>query len=1090
MTLLTLHLHGTPRIVAADGRESALERRAAALCALAALDGGVARERAATWLWPDSPDPRRNLRQQLLRFRQQFGRPLLAGEARLVLADGVRLAAGEGPLLPEAPLAEGDPFAEWLALQRGRAEAGRDAEWRDAVARAEAAGELDAALAVAERWHAADPTREDAAATLMRLHYLRGEAAAGLAVHQRLATGAAQPLTAETDALAATLRRALRPAGAPRPAPPLTVLRPPRLVGRDPELGRLRQAWREGAVVVLEGEPGLGKTHLLGALAAEHPALRVQARPGDAGVPYATLARLLRQAATPAAPAALPAPQRQALARVLPEIEPVTAPAGEAQRLLLQQAVERLLRHGRDRAPGLLLDDLHFADAASVELLTALLAGQPPALGPAVLARRPAEGAAAVQALADTLAEATTEGGVPRLVPLPLAPLDVPAMAELVRSLGLPELDADTLAPLLVRHTGGNPLFALETLKQGLADGALHDGRLPRPPSVGTLIERRLLRLSPAALTLARVAAIAGIDFDVALAEHVSGQRAVDLADAWAELEAAQVLRDDAFAHDLVCDAVLRTVPPAIARHLHAAVAATLAARDVEPARLAAHWLAAGDSARALPALQRAADRAEAALRLGEALALLEQARELLAAAGDRAAEAALLHRMATCLHGHADAAAQRRVVERLRAIAGDDRGRAQAGLSEARLAFETGRVDEAIAAAQQGLRHALAAGDDELTGRLRVHLSVMLADRMQLDAAQAQLDACAAWARTAGADGRLLYHFTAGWLALSREDFHGGVSHYERCIDRPEQVAKVDDFAQALGNLAVCYAGMGAMKQALVHDERRRALVVQHGLAGTGTAWLEINAATLLMALSRWTEALDFLERAAQRDAPPDLEMVHLRWAGAHFTLGQHARALQQLDRADAAPSRYAIVRLAARVLRVQVQHALGRPGGDLQPLFDDAHRLADADGRAAARVRAWLAEAEFRPPAEAWEPARRAIALARERQLGGLRLAGQTLLLEHALALGRLDEVADEVPLVLALRETYESHAMYRGRTGLAAWRALQALGDPGAAPLLAAEQAWVRQVAARQVPEAFRESFLHRNPFNRALLAAGTR
>jgi len=101
--------------------------------------------------------------------------------------------------------------------------------------------------------------------------------------------------------------------------------------------------------------------------------------------------------------------------------------------------------------------------------------------------------------------------------------------------------------------------------------------------------------------------------------------------------------------------------------------------------------------------------------------------------------------------------------------------------------------------------------------------------------------------------------------------------------------------------------------------------------------------------------------------------------------------------------------------------------------------------------------------------------------------RVAAQTLLVEQALALGRLDEVADEVPLMLTLRETYESHALYRGRTVLAAWRALAALGDPRATTLLAQEQAWVREAAARRVPASFRESFLERNPVNRALLAA---
>lgn len=1088
MATLTLHLHGSARVVAADGRETVLERRAAALCALAALEPGVTRARAAALLWPGSAKARASLRQQLLRFRQGFGHDLVAGDDTLALAVPCDADSGSGlPLLEGHAYDDCPDFERWLHAQRTDRLQRRVQQAAAALAAAEAAQAWDDAIAQAHALVRLEPASEAHARTLMRLHYLKGDAGQAEAEYRTLAARLLHELgtrpSAETESLALTLRSARLPR-APAPAaaaPPVTVLRPPRLVGRERELRQLCDSVDEGGVVLLEGEPGLGKTRLLAALAAERPALHVQARPGDAGVPYATLARLLRQVMA-AAQSELEPPQRQALARVLPEIQPVLPAAGEGQRLLLRAAVERALRSGA-AASALLLDDLHFADDASVEMLTAMLGSDPPALRAAVLAQRPGEGGAAARALAAALADA----GDRPFRPLPLLPLDVAAMTELVESLGLPELDAVALAPPLVRHTGGNPLYALETLKQGLADGTLRAGRLPTPAGVGALLERRLKQLSPAALTLARVAAIAGIDFGIPLAEAVIGQRAVELTNAWAELEAAQVLRDAAFAHDLVCDAVLRSVPPPMKRHLHGAVADWLAAHGGEPARLAAHWLAAGDGARALPALQQAADRALASMRHAEALDMMERARGVLEAQGESAAETALLLRMAECLQLHADAAAQARVLERMRAIAPDERGLAQARLAEARLAFETAQVETAIGAAQQGLQHAQAAADAELSGRLRTQLALMLADRMRLDEAQAQLDASTEWSRSAGPDGRFLYHFTAGWLALSREDFQQGVSHYERCVDRPEQVAKADDLAQALGNLAVCYAGMGAMRQALVHDERRRAVVVQHGLGGTSTAWLELNAATLLMAVGRWTEALDFLERAGQREAPPDVEMLHLRWATAYHALGQHARVLQHLDRADAAESRYAIVRLSARVLRAQVRRTLGQPPGDAAALFADAHRLADADGRAAARVRAWLAEAEFAPPEPAWAAAQKAIGLARERQLGGLRLAAQTLLVEHALALDRLDVVADEVPLMLTLRETYESHAMYRGRTGLAAWRAMVALGDGRAAALLTQEQAWVRQAAARQVPAAFRESFLERNPVNRALLAA---
>lgn len=99
-----LLLYGDPLVQLDGGQAVALERRAAALCALAALEPGCTRERASQWLWPDSDDPRRNLRQQVLRFRKSFSVPLLAEGDVLALAPGVLMAAGQAgaPLLGAA----------------------------------------------------------------------------------------------------------------------------------------------------------------------------------------------------------------------------------------------------------------------------------------------------------------------------------------------------------------------------------------------------------------------------------------------------------------------------------------------------------------------------------------------------------------------------------------------------------------------------------------------------------------------------------------------------------------------------------------------------------------------------------------------------------------------------------------------------------------------------------------------------------------------------------------------------------------------------------------------------------------------------
>jgi len=136
---LTLSLHGDAFVASAQGHAVRLERRAAALCALAALEPGFPRERAAAWLWPDSADPRRNLRQQLLRFKQQFGQAVLAGEEQLMLAPGVVLTESSAPLLQAQRNDDCTEFLAWLEGQRTALNTQRAEARRAVLAQAEAA---------------------------------------------------------------------------------------------------------------------------------------------------------------------------------------------------------------------------------------------------------------------------------------------------------------------------------------------------------------------------------------------------------------------------------------------------------------------------------------------------------------------------------------------------------------------------------------------------------------------------------------------------------------------------------------------------------------------------------------------------------------------------------------------------------------------------------------------------------------------------------------------------------------------------------------------------------------------------------------
>ncbi|MBC8058794.1 MAG: AAA family ATPase, partial [Rhizobiales bacterium] len=595
------------------------------MLAYLALEGPTPRARLATLLWPetDRERARTSLRQRHFRLRRLLGfDPLRQGETTALVA-GLLTDLGPGdpedaatdfaPLLGSFEWSGSGEAGAWLARARAHHAGQRLDALRAAAAEHEAQGRLAAAICVAQRLLAADALSEHAHRRLMRLHYLRGDRAAAIAAFEHCERVLKDELGTPPGAETLSLLRTVETSGSdmavlPRGFVPVSVLRPPRLVGRDQELRRLALAWESDQAFCLIGEAGMGKSRLLAEFAASRgDVVCVQARPGDAAIPYAMMARTLRAVRAHADGTETTAPAG-ALVALLPELAVPGTPDGAPDRHALQQAIERLLAGARGRGlGGVLIDDLHFADEPSVSMLSTLIGFDNLGGLSLGMARRPSETAPAALALSDAGAETRC------VTEVNLAPLDAAQLAELLASLDLPGLDVTHWVPLLARHTGGNPLFALETIKAltlettGFRPGA---GRLPIPSTIGALIAQRLKRLSSEALALARVAAVAGIDFCSALAEDVLEARAVDLASPWVELESAYVLRDEKFAHDLVYDAVLATIPPAVARRMHGAVAQYLEHHPGEPARVAEHWLGAGRAPAAVPWLERAAQDA------------------------------------------------------------------------------------------------------------------------------------------------------------------------------------------------------------------------------------------------------------------------------------------------------------------------------------------------------------------------------------------------------------------------------------------------------------------------------------------------
>lgn len=1101
-TLPRLSLAGAPTLLLPGAAAQPLAPLDGALLAWLALEGPTPRSRLAALLWPasDAEAARNSLRQRLFKLRRQCGVDLALGSVTLALADGIEhdLEDSDSVLGDEsAPV--GGEYDGWLEQQRRRRRERTLRSLQDLSEAAEQAGDWTEALAHAHEWLNLAPLSEEAHRRLIRLHYLKGDRAAALLAFDRcertLKDEVGVAPSAETMALLRLVETAGAPAQRPRrqtPVLPASVLRPPRLVGREAELRAVDDAWAQGHVVALVGEAGMGKSRLL-----QHvlPAgsLSVAARPGDSGVPLATLARLLRAVAE-RAPQALAAPVRSEIARVLPEWADAGTPTGAGQRLQLHRAVASVLAGIAD-LPALALDDLHFADAASLQLLHALLEednGQQRW----ALAYRPAEAGSALHVLNEGLLEQA------RLATVRLAPLGLEALAALVDSLELPGISGERLAPGLLTRTGGNPLYMLETLKQAWVDERLaarsepgslvarpaanqvalsEAGLLPRPSSVLRLVERRLVQLSPQALALARCAAVAGQDFSAPLASRVLGVPALALADAWAELESAQILRDDAFVHDLIQEAALGSVPAVIARQLHGEIAAHLETEGrAAAARVAHHWLDAGQPGRAAPLLERAAKDAARVLEPTEAARMWGQLAELRHAEGDHEAAFAAALEAVALVRSETSGPPLAAAIARLQALARTPEQRAQGFELRAAMHHMRGEAEAAAEALDKGLAVLPADAPPELRVLLLNMQGAVLRRAGRTAEARQAFEQALALCRQAPDNNLPAVLNNLGLLLQDLDEHLAAIALMQEAAERqPDALVR----ARVINNLGISLEERG--QAALAREQCLAAARLVQGSA----AVVEINLAIRLGAnartLGRWREALAHLDRAEEllREQPNKREHeLHRVRAGIWLDLGRPNLAREALGRAAALAAERPVDAAHVAVVQGRLALLLGQdPSAALRAA--EAAAAAASDLRARRRLRLVLAQAlgaEDALPllqALAEEPALRDNAAA--------ALPVEVRLAQALLALQRPAEALRHAQRAADWLQALQPVDMAPAEVWLTLARCALAAGDAGQA-------AWVAQRGAQDLQRgmhehldvAFHESFLQRNPVHRDL------
>lgn len=477
-----------------------------------------------------------------------------------------------------------------------------------------------------------DPLQEDLQRAALRLHYFAGDRAGAIrrydTLRKLLDDEMGVPPMTETRALYDAIlndklapqniklptfspptnqppnQRSPHPLFPSSPPPLFSPASPLPFTGRTAELQTLRTSAAQHHLLLLEGEPGIGKTRLAEEFARTSSAagaliLTGSARELEHALPYhpfiESLRGLLHHPAWPNLRAALHLPPiwLEETARLLPELLPTSVPLrpqpdlpglpGLSPESRLWEGVTRFLSALAAQHPLLLfLDDLQWADESTLILLDYLLRNTAHLPLTYLATTRPPEPRTPLNTLLVTL---TRENRLTRLV---LDRLPAPDLTTLAASLA-PQNPAP-LAAWLTRNSEGNPFIIAELIRYARAQNILTPQSLDPaklstdpivPQTVYSLLQARLQRLTEQARRILDVAVVVGRRFDFDLVQRASGLSETAALDALDELRTAGFVAPHEgwqfeIDHILTMEVAWREVGEARHRMLHRRVAETL----------------------------------------------------------------------------------------------------------------------------------------------------------------------------------------------------------------------------------------------------------------------------------------------------------------------------------------------------------------------------------------------------------------------------------------------------------------------------------------------------------------------------------
>lgn len=938
----------------------------------------IPRQSLSFLLWPDDSEEsaRANLRRHLHWLRRSLPAPPAGGawlrsdaksvqwnleaEYWLDVAEFERLSAADECLSQAVELYQGDLlvdlYDDWILNERERLRERFFECLGVLIQRSRLQRDYPRAIAFAKRWLSHDPLREDALRQLMALRYESGDRAGAIEEYEtfrkRLYAELGVSPMPETIALFETVARQealpqsadVSPPSAPSPASVPSAFSLP-FVGREREMQALQARWREaysgrGGLVLIGGESGIGKTRL----AAEF-ALTVEARGGRVlrgaalplePAPYQPILAALRAALPMLAAIEMEPLWFATLASILPELMARRAPQGELppplprldaerERERLFDALARCLESlARPRPLLLILEDLQWAGSATLALLEYLAhrIGGKPVL---ILGTYQDEETPASHPLRGLRRRLQSEG---LLTSLSLGRLSAQEVGELIIGRAAQEADASILTERLYALSGGNPLFLRELIRSLAQAGILRKreggwqalalpDEISLPENLDRLISERLSRISPAALSLAQVAAAIGQAFDLELAGEAAGWHEQQTLDYLDELLDQQIVQEAAggghlhftFSHELIRKVVYQSMPEDVRKRRHRRIGhvmETLRADELETlaGELARHFELGGEAERAALHYERAAHRAhsiyadEEALRASEhalnlsadprrVYNLLALREEIFHRRGERPAQQETLERLSAqaqslgedeltcdvlrrCIRYHSELG-ERGIQEKLiielktRAAAlHKSRWTLEALLAESSYRAQRSEYEQANSLAVQALN--LARQTADYNGQISAYLILtdIAAQRWDFPALQAALRQLTALVEDHSDQGTLVKSLrAASSAAFSRQEFDASQALSQQMLDLCQRIGDREGQADAHARLAMAAARLFRIEEARRHYAQA-SLLYQQVRKRQGQASVLLNNGLFLARLGRYAESRESFRQAA----------------------------------------------------------------------------------------------------------------------------------------------------------------------------------------------------------------------------------